>query len=332
MAFPQVQTTSLDTITSTSLQNYLPDMEVNVVTSTPALKYLLDEQSRRTQGGTRINAQLLYGFNSTTTAYNLSDYIDLAPQEAVTAAQYKWANIVSAVTIFGEEEMANAGDAKIQDFVQSKIMQAELSIRRYMNAAVYGDGTGAFGANPDGLANLVFATTTPADPAGGAVGGISAVTYPFWRNNANTTAGLSYASFGSMGTSAPDHQLRMYHLCTDGSIKPTLLLSDYSVYESYHQNAAAHYRVMETAKMDLGFEHVMYKGTPWAPDFDCPTGFQYFLNTQFLYGVVDENRFFKATDWLNTLNQDAKVMRIHMRYNIICTNRMNQGVISGWVA
>lgn len=332
MAFPTIQNTSLDTITSTSLQNYLPDMEVNILTTTPALKYTLDENVRRTQGGTRINAQLLYGYNSTTTAYNLSDYIDLAPQEAVTAAQYKFANITAAITIFGEEETANAGEAKIQDFVQSKIQQTEISIRRYMNRVFYGDGTGAFGADPDGVANLVFATATPADPPSGAVGGISAVTFPFWRNNANTTAGLSYAVNGAMGTGTPDQQLRMYHLCTDGAIKPTIILSDYSVYEAYHLNGAAHYRTLETNTLDLGFEHVVYKGTPWAPDWDCPTGFQYILNNTFLYAVVDSNRFFKPTDWMNTLNQDAKVMRLHIRYNNICTNRMTQGVFSGWVA
>lgn len=53
-------------------------------------------------------------------------------------------------------------------------------------------------------------------------------------------------------------------------------------------------------------------------------------NTEFLKAYVDPNRFFKATDWMPTLNQDGKVLRIHVRMNYVCTNRMLQGVIQGW--
>ncbi len=57
---------------------------------------------------------------------------------------------------------------------------------------------------------------------------------------------------------------------------------------------------------------------------------QYFLNTEFIYSVVDPQRFFQPTDWMPTINQDGKVMRIHLRYNNVCSNRMMQGVIQGW--
>ena len=326
MAFPQLQTTNLDTLISTTLQAYLPQMEINVITSVPLVRYLLDENARRVQGGTRINIQLLYGYNSTTTWFNQSDYIDVSPQEAVTAAQYKWANLVGAVTVFGEEEAANSNDAMLQDFVQAKITQLELSLARQLNQAAYGDGTGFFGAAPDGLANLVFSTATPADPAGGAVGGISAVTFPFWRNNANLSPG-TYAANGSMGTANSDFQLRMFHLTTDGALRPTFIISDNSVFESYQFNAGVHYRATETKDMDLGFEHINYKGVPWVWDRDCPAGVQYFINSKFLYSVVDPNRFFRPTDWMPTITQDGKVLRLHLRMNNVCSNRMLQGVI-----
>lgn len=329
MAFPQVQTVNLDTLISTTLQNLGTGMVDNVLKAVPAAKLLMDEKGRRTSGGTRIYAPLLYGYNQTVTWYNQSDYIDLSPQEAVTAAQFKWANVVGAITIFGEEEMANAGDAVIEDFAEAKIKQTELSLARQLNISAYGDGTGFFGAAPDGLANLVYATATPADPPGGSVGAISAVTFPFWRNNANTSPG-AYASNGSMGSSTPDYQLRMWHLCSDGSIQTTVILSDYGVFESYHTNARAEYRTMDNATLDLGFEHAVYKGRPWIPDKDCTATYQYFLNTDYIKAYVDPNRFFKATDWMPTLNQDGKVLRIHVRMNYVCTNRMLQGVITGW--
>jgi len=42
------------------------------------------------------------------------------------------------------------------------------------------------------------------------------------------------------------------------------------------------------------------------------------------------NRFFKPTGWIDTANQDGKVMRIHTRCNLVCSNRMLQGVLAPW--
>ena len=334
MAFPTLQTTSLDTIISTSLQAYLPELVPQVITSVPGARFLLDEKAVHKQGGTRINAQLLYGFNSTTTFYNMADYIDVSPQEAVTAAQYKWALLTSAITLFGEEESQNSGEPKIQDLADAKLRQLEYSVARAINQAVYGDGTGSFGAAPDGLSNLIFPTATPADPSGGAVGGISAVTFPFWRNNANTSPG-TFAANGSMGTGTPDYQLRMWNLCTDGNMHPNVILSDYGTQESYNINAGGKYRTVDTANVDLGFSTVDYKNVPWVADRDCTSpgatgGTQFYVNTEFLHGVIDPSRWFQPTPWMPIIGQDGKVMRVHMRYNIVCTNRLLQGVIQNW--
>lgn len=332
MPFPTITPTALDTLTSTTLQNYLPQMEINVITSVPIVKYLLDEGARRTQGGTRINVQLLYGYNQTTTWYNMSDYLDVSPQEAVTAAQFKWANLMGAITLFGEEQAQNAGDAIIQDFVMAKITQLELSIARQLNQAAYGDGTGFFGGAPDGLSNIIYATATPANPPSGAVGGVDAVGFSFWRNNYIASGGTFLVN-GAMGSGTPDYMLRMFNLCSDGALRPTLIVSDNATYEGYQQNAKTEYRTLETKNLDLGFEYVNYKGVPYVWDRDLlpQTGFngtQFFLNNRFLYAVVDNNRFFQPTEWMPTINQDGKVMRLHVRMNYVCSNRMLQGLVN----
>ena len=324
MPFPQVQTISLDTLTSTTLQNYNSEMITNIIQSTPTVKYLMDEHARKTVGGTRITTPLLYGFNNTTTYYNQSDYIDVSPQEAVTQAQYKWCNLVGAITIFGEEEAANSGDPAIQDLVMAKIKQTEMSLLRQLEQSVFSDGTGFFGAAPDGLANLVY-ILSPANPPSGNVGGISATAFPFWRNAASTT-GVTYIVGGAMGTAAPDFHLRMFNLTTDGSLRPTFIVSDSSVWESYNINGGTHYQTQNNSTLNLGFEHINYKGVPWVWSRDCPALYQYFINAKFLHAVIDTNRYFKPTDWMPTITQDGKVMRIHLRFNFECSNRMLQGV------
>lgn len=271
MAFPQLQTVNLDSLISSSLQNMGTKIVDNVIKVVPLVKVLMDEHSRKSSGGTRIFIPLMYGFNQTTTFYNMSDYIDASPQEAITAAQYKWTNLVAAITIFGEEEAANAGDARVVDFADEKIHQAELSMARQLNISGYGDGTGFFGAAPDGLSNIIFPTAVPADPAGGPVGAISAVTFPFWRNNANVAPG-AFAVNGAMGTGSPDNMLRMYHLCSDGAIRTNVILSDNGVFESYQANAGVHYRTLEVAKADLGFDYIEYKKVPLVLGSRLPVG------------------------------------------------------------
>jgi hypothetical protein len=327
MPFPQVVDVSLNTLVATTMQNYQPEMITNVITSVPTVKFLMEENGQYTMGGTRINVQLLYGFNTTTTYYNYSDYIDVSPQEAVTAAQYKFANLTGAITIFGEEEAANAGDPKIQDLAQAKIEQTELSLVRQLNQSVFGDSTGFFGAAPDGLANLVYLTTVPANPPSGNVGGIDATAFPFWRNPASIP-GVTYIVGGAMGTTAPDYHLRMFNLTTDGNLRPNFIVSDSATWESYNINGASHYQMRNTDQLDLGYEHINYKGVPWVWDRDCPAKYQYFLNSRFLYAKIDSNRFFKPTNWMDTISQDGKVMRIHLRFNFVCSNRMLQGVVN----
>lgn len=328
MAFPSISPSSLDTLVSTTLQEYLPEMIPNIITSVPAGKAFFEEGVRKQSGGTKVNIQLMYGFNSTTTWYNYSDYIDLSPQEAVTAAQFKWANLTTAISLFGEEEAANSGDNVIQSLAEAKIRQAEYSMSRQLNLSCYGDGTGFFGAAPDGLANLVYQTAVPADPPSGAAGGVSAVTFPFWRNY-YSLPGVTFAVGGALGSGTTDYMLRAFNICSDGSMIPSLILSDFGTFESYHTNGLSsnHYRVVDNDNLKGRFRTLDYGGTPWIEDRDCPTKTQYILNTNFIYGVVDMNRFFRPTGWIDTANQDGKVMRIHTRCNLVCSNRMLQGVV-----
>lgn len=329
MAFPQVQPVNLDTLVSTTLEDYLPEMIVQIFEDAPTAKYLIEKMGKTRTGGTRIAATLRYGANSTVTFYNTSDYIDLSPQEAATMAQYKYANLVGAISIFGDEERANSGTPAIHDFIKTKFDQLQDTLSRRINQGCFGDGTANFGAAPDGLANLIYATATPANPPGGAVGGIDATAYSFWRNSANLAPG-AYAANGPMGTGTVDYQDKMWDILEDGNKGPTVLISDYGTQEAYKLNAGTKYRIMESQDIDLGFTGLMYKNKPWIRDRDCPTGTQYYVNANYLYGVKDSTRWFKPTPWMPIMNQDGKVMRIHCAYNLICTKRMAQGVVTNW--
>lgn len=329
MAYPQKLDISLNSLISSTLQAYLPELEINVIRSAPMSKMLLEEKVRKMTGGTYINTQLLYGFNSNTGFYGFGDSFALTSQETMTAAQYKFANLQSSIVVFGEERHANMGDPAIQDLVQSKVTQTELSLARQLNQSCYGDPSQFFGAAPDGLGNLIYATATPADPPSGAAGGISVLTFPWWMNNANTAPG-AYATNGAGGTSATDYVRRMTDACTDGGIRPTFVMNALGVWESHQKNANIAYRILPNQSADLGFQTVMQDGIPMAWDRDCPDTYQYFINTKFLRGVVSTSRWFAPTPWIPKPDQDAEVMRVHCRFGIECSNRMLQGVIANW--
>jgi hypothetical protein len=105
------------------------------------------------------------------------DPLNISPSEVFSAAQFDWKQASVAVSVSGLEELMNAGDEQIIDLLESRIENAERTMKNQMGAAVYGDGTAAGGKAIGGLALLV-----PDAPTAGTVGGINRATWTFWQS------------------------------------------------------------------------------------------------------------------------------------------------------
>jgi hypothetical protein len=199
MAIPSTRSISYDALLSLSFENVREGLFDNIFTSASFLSALYGAWGKKARkkkgirmvnGGERIRCQLLYGKNTTVKSYSGYDQLDVTPQDGITAAFYTWRQIAGSVAISRKEERQNAGESKIRDLLQAKIMQLEMSLRDELNlqllgktvaSAVWSAGDGmSSGSDVDPLPHLI-----PKDPGGSvSVGNINQNTYSWWRPKA----------------------------------------------------------------------------------------------------------------------------------------------------
>jgi hypothetical protein len=370
MAIPSTRSISYDALLSLSFENVREGLFDNIFTSASFLSALYGAWGKKARkkkgirmvnGGERIRCQLLYGKNTTVKSYSGYDQLDVTPQDGITAAFYTWRQIAGSVAISRKEERQNAGESKIRDLLQAKIMQLEMSLRDELNlqllgktvaSAVWSAGDGmSSGSDVDPLPHLI-----PKDPGGSvSVGNINQNTYSWWRPKAvdgrSTHAGRGHNAdrgFGSIDTFVElETAMRwLYNACGRGAGgSPDIVLADQLTYESYEASMYNKHRFVNdtSGPVSLGYESVRFKGADviWdemVPDIETGVaydsaswvyGTMFFLNTDFIELVIDSATDFITTPFVRPENQDARVAQILAMMNLTCSNRRKQGIIYG---
>jgi hypothetical protein len=273
---PVTDTIVFDSFFTSTIKKYEKTLQKNFVEYRPSVNLLMDSYGHKESGGYSVQIPLEFGNNSTTKFFLPYDTIDTTPSEFALPAIYPWRHMASAATVSEIEKVANSGKEKLFDLLEGRIRQAVRSEVNLTGSEIYSDGT-SFGGNTfQGLAAGI-STTPTADPASGAVGGVSA-TYPWWRNNATTSAG-SFAAHGVKG-STDDLVIAMFNNCTDGMMdRPTAILSAQDVFQFYNQTLLSTVRYVDPLKKgDLSFGGLYYQDMPWYWDRQCPSGRMYFVN------------------------------------------------------
>jgi hypothetical protein len=193
------QTINYDSFFTSTITNYKKELEKNFIEYRPSVNLLMDNYGHQESGGRFVQLPLEYGNNSTTKFFSPYDTIDTTPGEFALPAIYQWRQVASSATISDVEKVENSSKEKLFSLMEGRIRQAVRSMVNLVGSEIYSDGT-SFGGNTFiGLAAGI-STTPTVDPASGAVGGVSAVTYSWWRNNATISAG-SFAANGVKGSS-----------------------------------------------------------------------------------------------------------------------------------
>ena len=256
------ETINFDSFLTSTLKKYETKLAKNFIEYRPSVNVLMDNYGHKESGGYAVQIPAEYGVNSTTKFISPYDAVDTTPSEFAQPLIYPWRHIASSATISDIEKVANAGKEKLFDLLEGRIRQAVRSMVNLVGSENYSDGT-SFGGNTFTGMAAAISTTPTVDPASGAVGGQTAVTNSWWRNNATTSAG-SFAAHGVHG-STDDLVEQMYNNCTDGSMDhPTAILSDQTCYEFYNQTLLGTVRYVDPlAKGDLSFSSLAYKNIPW---------------------------------------------------------------------
>jgi len=348
---PSTNTIYYDALLSTTLMAYRDTLVDNIFKDSAFLAFLrLSNAVRQQNGGERIAMPLMYGDNSTVKSYQGYETLDTTPQDGMTTAFYEWAEVAGTISISRKEERQNSGEGRLIGLLESKIKQAEMTIREELNrmllqgtvsSATFVPGNSAKDLYPLGYFLRKDNTTDPT--TGGNVGNIAGANESWWRHktavldSASTDTGNSFAVNVSTYAGMKLALRRMYNYCGRGSGgNPNLVVADQVTYETYENALDTQVRYTNTAMGDLGFDTIKLKGATliWdevVPDIDSGTtaitaGTAFFLNTNFYNLIIDSETDIVTTPFIEPENQTAKTAKILFMGNAAVSNLRKLGV------
>ncbi len=316
---------NLSEIVTTTMYNRSRKLADNVTKNNALLARLEKKGKRRPfSGGRQIIQELEYGENSTFNWYSGYDNLNISPSDVFSAAVFDIKQASVAVSISGLEELQNGGEEQMIDLLESRIQNAEKTMRNQMAQAVYGDGTAAGGKAIGGMQLLVSDNTL------GTIGGINAATWAFW---ANVKFG-AVADGGGAATTANigSYMNRLWMQLVRGTDKPDLIVADNNYYRLYMESLTPQQRFTSADMAQLGFESLKYQSADVIFDGGmggfAPTNHMYFLNTDYIYMRPHTKREYVplSPDRFST-NQDAMVKLIGWAGNMTTSGRKFQGAL-----
>lgn len=350
---PSTNTVYYDSLLSTTLNAYVAGgtMFDNIFKDNAFLSFLRKSDAVKKQnGGERIALPLMYGKNSTVKSYSGEETLDTTLQDGLTTAFYEWREIGGTIGITRKEERQNAGEGRLINLLESKIKQAEMSMREELNrqlvqgtvsGATFVPGNSAKDLNPLGY---FFRKLNATDPTtGGNVGNIAGATYSWWRHNTGVLdsgtkdTGNAFASAVTTYAGMKAALYRMYNFCGRGSGGyPNLAIGDQVSFETYSNALDTQVRYADTSMADMGFDNIKIRGATFiwdelVPDIDNGTtaitaGSVFFLNTKFYHLVIDSETDIVTTPFVEPENQTVKTAKILFMGNAAISNMRKHGV------
>jgi hypothetical protein len=255
--------------------------------------------------------------------YSGYEAIDISPPDVISAFEYNWKQGASSVSASGLEiDVQNTGRAQMLDLLETRIKNAEKTMRNNINVGCISNGTGSSGKQIGGLKLLVAD-----DPTTGTVGGVSRVDHTFARNQAYdaSTDGGTAATASNIQT----YMNTLYLRCTRGADKPDLILADSVYYGLFWASLQAIQRINETKMGRAGFQSIAFGAADvvYEDSTEMPASQMYFLNTDYLFLRYAPKRNFTPLDKVQSINQDAIVQLITFAGNLTCSNFSLQGTL-----
>lgn len=230
-------------------------------------------------------------------------------------AIYPWRQLSASISISRMEERKNSGKSRVISLLESKIMNAELSLKEELDRQAFLDGTGNGGLDIFGLNLLVE------DGAAwlSNVAGIDRTAETWWRNQYTSMTGVSFATGGL------SNMRTVYNNCSKGNIHPDLIVTTQTVFQYYEGVLAANERFLDMKSGDAGFQNLLFKGAVMMYDTYCPAQTMFFLTSDYLEWMVDAQTDLITTPFVRPGNQDARVAQILWYGNLVASNCARQG-------
>lgn len=363
---PNVITTYLDSVFSTSLANYRKTLVDNIGALNAILYEVIQGESYESaDGGTYIAEELMYAL-APTDSYDGYDELSTMPTDGITQAQFEWRQLATPIAYNMKEVFQN--QHRIINLVKAKMTQGEMGIQEgWAQAFMWGSGTGNLttpkqsGANGsynvEPISKLVSYNTAGNDIIGNAaatgtaltVGALPENTLPWWRNQWGVSAATTYSNF----MLELETMYNTVSLGTGGA--PNLMLMDQKTYQNWIHAYFSIYKAAPDA-LDKGYPFVgkkflnakviMDDKVPDVANSIAPTsvggignpasltnGSVFFINTKFF-----KIRYLPERDWemlkdengktfAKPINGDSRVGHIGWMGNCTVNNRRKHGVL-----
>lgn len=289
---------------------YIPVLQDQFFYSTPFMAQLMAKSKVVYDSGDKVAQPVLYG-ELPHGWYSGLDTFDVSQVETTTLAKWDWKLMYVNVTLDGETELKVEGDEKVLSIIQTKMENAQKTLTREFSQTIF-----ATAQVSKGLVPLVLAIATS-----GTYGEIAKATYSWWQGNVNSTGGaFSMDMFQSM-----------YGDCSDGATHPDLIVTTQDIFD------AVWLRVQPQQRGNLdntpglasaGFSGIAFNQATIVVDNHCPSGYAFFLNSDYWKMVVHRKRDMVWTEKKIPLNQDAYVRQLLFAGALCCVAPRWQGYIS----
>lgn len=316
---------NLSEIITTTLRNRTGKL-ADGVTKNNALLLRLSKKGKvkPVTGGRTIVQEIEYQENSTYKRYSGYDVLNINPSDVMTAAEYNYAQAAVAVSISGLEQLQNSGEWQVIDLLESRIGNAERTMRNNISLDCYSNGTADGGKQIGGLQLIVADTNT------NSVGGIDGNTWTWWRNvvfDATTDGGAAATS-----ANIQSYMNRVWLQLVRGPDAPDLIIADNNYYRLYLESLQTIQRIASDEMGQAGFQSLKYMGADVVLDGGygggSPTNHMYFLNSDYIFFRPHSDRnFVPLSPDRYSVNQDAMVNLIGWAGNMTCSNRFLQGIL-----
>lgn len=317
--FDQMATTTLNVYAEKMLQDQLFQADPLF-----ALLYAKGRKEKYLKGGQYIEVPLMYGKNNTGMSYSGLEVLDTSTTEGLGNALFPWRQYNIAIAVANDDLLKNTGDAAVIDLLKAKIEQAKLSMMDDLTDMLYSDGTGNNSKDLMGLKAIVGSADTLA--------GIDASTYTWWASQVNSTSTAVATDW--MRTMVNDCRGSGATASVQGASvgRVDVIVTTQTLFEAYEALVEPTLRTADTKLGSLGFDALKFKGAEITWSDKCPSGYMYFLSTDFMGLKCHPERDFKSTPFMQPHNQDGRVAHIQFMGNLITTNRRRLGVATGKTA
>lgn len=353
MAQPSSLTDEYGLLLSSTLRAYQTRVRDNIGKGNKVIGWLDNKGLWKKQdGGERVSVPLMYELNSTADIYSGYGQLDTTPQDGHTTAFYEWAQMSVSIAISRKEERQNSGKSRIFSMLESKIKQAEGSLKELLNNCIVAGkitasaDLGRFLARTGSLDSgsqgpLPITALVDGNPTRSvAIGNINPSTYAFWANQIKSSSATSF-------TGLKQEMNHLYNDCSKGQGgAPDLGICDQTYWETYwlSQQSLERYVVTDKKVIDVlgGADALKFRGMALVWDEVYPDvktnanpidGIGTFsksgchmLNTDFIEFMSDSQTDFITTPFVRPENQDARVAQILWMGALGVSNRRKHGV------